>query len=249
MRALYIRRRGRDNRRVAGPTSERSFGGTIRFQLRRRIGEGGMGVVWEALDKERLTNVALKTLRTLAPDALLRFKHEFRALQDVSHPNLVSLGELIEERGQWFFTMELVRGVELLRWVAAAPPAAGGFDEARLRAAFAQLAAALAALHGRGLVHRDIKPSNALVTEAGRVVLLDFGVVAEAAAYGDGVVVGSAAYRAPEQAMGGAVSPAADWYALRRRFARGADRAARRRRAFVPGGAGARGPCRSGCAV
>ena len=229
---------------MAQPDSERTFAGTERFVLRRKLGEGGMGVVWEAVDKERLTNVALKTLRTLAPDALMRFKREFRALQDVTHPNLVSLGELVEERGQWFFTMELVRGAPLLRWVrphdpfaegdvtstqsvaaattsaparapSAAPTAAGGFDEVRLRAAFAQLADALAALHARGLVHRDIKPSNVLVTEAGRVVLLDFGVVAEAArADEEGVVVGTAAYMAPEQARGAPASAAADWYAF-----------------------------------
>ncbi|HEX6839460.1 MAG TPA: AAA family ATPase, partial [Polyangia bacterium] len=221
---------------MAQPGTRQDFAGTTRFQLRRKIGEGGMGVVWEAVDKERLTNVALKTLRTLAPDALLRFKHEFRALQDVSHPNLVSLGELVEEGGQWFFTMELVRGVPLLKWVrphddfgaaevtttGPSPPRAGSpaptplgtFDEVRMRAAFAQLAEAVAALHARGLVHRDVKPSNVLVTEAGRVVLLDFGVVAEAAAHGDGVVVGTAAYMAPEQASGAPVSAAADWYAF-----------------------------------
>ncbi|MGZ3426998.1 MAG: serine/threonine-protein kinase, partial [Polyangia bacterium] len=185
---------------MAQAGSERIFDGTTRFQLRRRIGEGGMGVVWEALDKERLTTVALKTLRTLAPDTLLRFKHEFRALQDLSHPNLVSLGELIEEGGQWFFTMELVRGVGLMRWVR--PSEGLPYDEARLRTAFAQLADALASLHARGLVHRDLKPSNVLVTASGRVVLLDFGLVAEAA------------YRAPEQARGEAIGPAADWYAV-----------------------------------
>ena len=65
------------------------FAGTARFQLLRRIGAGGMGVVYEALDRERKTRVALKTLRTLSADALLRFKNEFRALQDLQHPNLV----------------------------------------------------------------------------------------------------------------------------------------------------------------
>ncbi|MDB4970453.1 MAG: Serine/threonine-protein kinase PknA [Myxococcales bacterium] len=233
---------------------EREFEGTSRFQLKRRIGAGGMGVVWEAQDKERLTPVALKTLRTLSPDALLRFKNEFRALQDLSHPNLVALGELIEEGGQWFFTMELVQGTSLLRWVrpydelaaseaevgateASAPslvsageastvpaipsrvPSApattvNSFDEPRLRGAFAQLAQGLEALHARGLVHRDVKPSNVLVTDAGRVVVLDFGVVAETASRTDGVVVGTAAYMAPEQAAGEPVGPAADWYAL-----------------------------------
>ena len=93
------------------------FSGNKRFQILRRVGVGGMGVVYEALDRERNLKVALKTLRNWSQDFFLRFKHEFRALQDIHHPNLVNLGELFEEQGQWFFTMELVDGVELLRWL------------------------------------------------------------------------------------------------------------------------------------
>src|SRR5215831_3884089 len=130
-----------------------------------------MGVVYEANDRERHARVALKTLRLLEATALLRLKTEFRALQDLAHPNLVSLGELIEESGQWFFTMELVDGVDFLRWVRPpsgsaasanegptqpAPLAVPGlrtvmgprFDEARLRQALRQLASGLSALHG-----------------------------------------------------------------------------------------------------
>lgn len=76
-----------------------------------------MGVVFEALDRERGKRVALKTIKDPQPGALLRFKNEFRALHDLRHPNLISIGELHEERGQWFFTMELVDGVDLLSWV------------------------------------------------------------------------------------------------------------------------------------
>jgi CheY-like chemotaxis protein len=76
-----------------------------------------MGVVYEVVDHERDVHVALKTLRSPNAEALLRFKQEFRSLQDLQHPNLVNLGELIEEQGQWFFTMELVQGVDLLSWV------------------------------------------------------------------------------------------------------------------------------------
>ncbi|MDB4966297.1 MAG: Serine/threonine-protein kinase PknA [Myxococcales bacterium] len=99
------------------PPAEEPFQGTERFAPLRRLGSGGMGVVYEALDRERGARVALKTLRTFTADALLRFKHEFRALQDIQHENLISLGELIEHEGQWFFTMELVDGVDFLRWV------------------------------------------------------------------------------------------------------------------------------------
>src|ERR1044071_7532317 len=90
---------------------------TRRFEVIRVLGTGGMGVVYEALDRERQCRVALKTLRTLNPEALLRFKREFRALQDIQHPNLVSLGELLEENGQIFFTMELVLGVDFIEYV------------------------------------------------------------------------------------------------------------------------------------
>jgi eukaryotic-like serine/threonine-protein kinase len=88
-----------------------------RFDVLRRLGEGGMGVVYEAYDRERRMRVALKTLRTLSAEGILRFKNEFRALQDLSHPNLCTLGELISLGGQWFFTMELVDGDDLLSWV------------------------------------------------------------------------------------------------------------------------------------
>jgi serine/threonine protein kinase len=88
-----------------------------RFQILRRIGSGGMGVVYEALDRDQGARVALKTLRTLEADAVLLFKNEFRALQDLQHPNLVTLGELISEGGEWFFTMELVEGVDFLSHV------------------------------------------------------------------------------------------------------------------------------------
>jgi serine/threonine protein kinase len=93
--------------------------GTGRFEVTSRLGEGGMGVVYAAIDRERGVRVAIKTLRTMNAEALLRFKNEFRALQDVEHENLISLGELIEDAGQWFFTMELIDGVNLLSYVRA----------------------------------------------------------------------------------------------------------------------------------
>jgi len=97
------------------------FVGTGRFEIVRVLGAGGMGVVYEALDREHDARVAVKTLRVRDPQALLRFKQEFRTVQDIAHPNLVSLGELIEEAGQWFFTMELVEGTDLLSYVALEP--------------------------------------------------------------------------------------------------------------------------------
>ena len=94
-----------------------AFRGTARFTVIRMIGAGGMGVVFEAQDHERGTRVALKTLRDASPDALLRFKEEFRSHANVYHEHLVRLGELFESDEQWFFTMELVHGVHFLSWI------------------------------------------------------------------------------------------------------------------------------------
>jgi eukaryotic-like serine/threonine-protein kinase len=107
--------------------SSEGFRGTKRFVVDGRLGAGGMGVVHRARDLERDEVVALKTMVYLDPDALLRFKKEFRSLADISHPNVVQLYELFSESDQWFFTMELVDGVDLLSWVQSSltmpPPA------------------------------------------------------------------------------------------------------------------------------
>jgi tetratricopeptide (TPR) repeat protein len=189
-----------------------------------------MGVVYEALDEERGETVALKTVPTPDAEAIYRTKQEFRALADLEHPNLVQLYDLVVEDGACFFTMELVRGEGLLphcsRFRAIDPAAATldgklgpRFDEGRLRDAFGQLARGLAALHAAGRIHRDVKPPNVLVTEAGRVVLLDFGLARSMDAPANdslgGGVVGTATYMSPEQARGDAeLTAATDTYAF-----------------------------------
>jgi len=194
-----------------------------------------MGEVFEAYDRERQEQVALKTIQSAGGRPLARFKREFRALHDLSHPNLVALGELFDDGSRPFFSMELISGTDFLTYVRGLEDVAEPrrdapatprevepipFDEVRLRAALRQLALGIAALHDAGMVHRDIKPSNVLVTREGRVVLLDFGLVAEttsataATLSSNADAVGTVAYMAPEQAISGNVGPAADWYSL-----------------------------------
>jgi hypothetical protein len=195
-------------------SSPQQLGAGGRFELLGKLGEGGMGAVYEALDRERGERLALKVVVGADATGLQRFKHEFRALQDLEHPNLVRLGELHEADGEWFITMELVPGTDLLSHVCESGQA---YDETRLRACFQQLAVGLRALHVAGKVHRDIKPSNVRVTPEGRVVILDFGLVIDRTAARmstEGNVVGTAAYMAPEQASGAPIEAAADWYAF-----------------------------------
>ncbi len=107
---------------MAEPATE--FLGTERFALRRRLGAGGMGVVHEAHDRRMDKIVALKTLTRAEAAHIYRFKREFRTLADVSHPNLVSLYELMSEGDHWFFTMELVKGVTFIQYVRPEIPRA-----------------------------------------------------------------------------------------------------------------------------
>jgi serine/threonine protein kinase len=214
--------------------------GANRFTLVRTLGAGGMGVVYEANDRERGLTVALKTLKKLSPQSLSLFKNEFRALADLHHPNLIQLYELISDDGQWFFTMEMIGGCDLLSFVRGSADTtlpdssatantlegeAAPFEQTRLRAAMHQLALGISALHATGKVHRDIKPSNIMVeerpsTDSGhtsadsfRVVLMDFGLITEADA-AQAQVVGTPLYMAPEQAAGQPAGTAADWYAV-----------------------------------
>jgi len=202
-----------------------------RFRDLRLLGEGGMGVVYEAYDVVRKTPVALKTIHEAHGDSVYRLKREFRALAGIEHPNLVRLYDLFADEHSCFFTMELVRGRELGTWILANATAIddnaatlNAFDalHAKLPAivhVVDGLCAGLETLHSAGWLHRDLKPSNVLVGDDGRVVILDFGLVADAHASMQhtlaGSVAGTVAYMAPEQARGETeLTTAVDRYAL-----------------------------------
>src|SRR5690606_13653795 len=111
---------------MAKQSLEVTFPGGDRFELLGELGRGGMGVVYRVRDRERGERLALKGLRRVGPRAILRLKHEFRAVADLQHPNLIRLHELFEHDGAWFFTMELVDGVDFLRWVRPSEPRRSG---------------------------------------------------------------------------------------------------------------------------
>lgn len=198
-----------------------------RFELRRYLGAGSFGVVYEAFDRKLGLKVAIKVLAHAEPERLFLFKQEFRAGADVTHRNLVALFELFCADGVWFFSMELIDGRPLLE-NAPEPSDERISTELLARAPtlrlFLQLACGLAALHKAGLLHRDLKPSNVLVDRSGRVVVVDFGLAkvlraGEVSGQGadcvpQGWVVGTPGYLAPEVMRGEPESRANDWFSF-----------------------------------
>jgi serine/threonine protein kinase len=235
-----------------------------RFEIRGKLGAGALGVVYRAFDRQRGTEVALKTLREVTGSDLYRFKREFRTLADIVHPNLVTLHELHTLAGDWLLTMELVEGVAFVDWVRPQepetydeePPTGPGRDPRdqfndrfgatgptgaaptptwlasarqriiaaelqlpRLESAIYQLVDTVHALHQAGKLHRDLKPSNVLVEASGRVVVLDFGLVADVNPASPEMThtasaVGTPAYMSPEQAADATLTPASDWFSV-----------------------------------
>ena len=192
------------------------FSGTERFTVLRRLGAGGMGVVYEVQDLARAEVVALKTLRHATPAGVYRLKQEFRSLAGVAHPNVVCLYELVVEDARCFFTMELVKGVNFVEYVRGGPRTSLSIE--RLTSALRQLVDGVSALHRLGKLHRDIKPSNVLVTPEGRVVILDFGLITELFPDNFGgaehIIGGTPAYVSPEESSGMPPSEAGDWYGV-----------------------------------
>jgi hypothetical protein len=169
--------------------------------------------VYLARDLATHEEVALKTIAVGRAELIYRLKHEFRALADLRHRNLIRFYELFADKDSVFFTMEYVPGTNFLSHVRPG----GALDERRLRAALAQLVRGLSALHASGKLHRDVKPSNVRVTPDDRVVLLDFGLAREleTPALGNSIeLAGTPEYMSPEQALGDTVSAASDWYSV-----------------------------------
>jgi eukaryotic-like serine/threonine-protein kinase len=182
--------------------------GLGRYELVRTIGSGGMGIVYEAHDPVRRERVALKMLKAQGASELYWLKQEFRSSAELSHPNLVALFELSVAQEHAFFTMELVVGTDVVSFLRKR----ARHDLRSFREVLVQLCDGISAIHAAGKLHRDLKPSNVLVTGAGRVVLLDFGLVQDLLQE-DAAVGGTPAYMAPEQARGRACQ-ASDWFSF-----------------------------------
>ncbi|MFJ3789108.1 protein kinase [Kitasatospora sp. NPDC090091] len=191
-----------------------------RYELVERLGQGGFGVVWRAFDTRMQRQVAVKVIGHHGEDqqkAALRFVREACAAGNLSHPHIVTVHDLGEGelagRQVTFLVMELLIGHTLTAVLRAGLP-----DPVRSLTWGRQICDALAAAHDAGMVHRDIKPDNIMVTEAGVVKVLDFGIAQLDTGAGGltttGTVIGSPAYMAPERWTGGRVDGRADLYAF-----------------------------------
>ncbi|MFZ0633091.1 MAG: tetratricopeptide repeat protein [Acidobacteriaceae bacterium] len=187
-----------------------------RYEVLTVLGTGGMGSVYKAQDRELERLVALKVIRPeLARNAAIvdRFKQEIRLSHKVTHRNVVRMYDLSEDAGMRFVTMELVAGRDLrsiLEDRGKMPP-----DEAVQ--VLQQICMALEAAHSAGILHRDLKPQNVMVEDAGRVVVMDFGLARTIEGDGmtqSGALLGTMEYMSPEQALGKELDQRSDIFAL-----------------------------------
>jgi serine/threonine-protein kinase len=174
-----------------------------RYTVVSRIGRGGMGTVYRARDEALEREVALKTLNAEAVrggEARRRFEVEAKAAARLSHPNIVTVYELGEERGVPFIAMEMLRGVDLEAALRTPPPL--GTPEKLL--VLVQLCRGLAYAHAGGIVHRDVKPSNVRLLEDGTAKIMDFGIAKLGGTHltRTGMMVGTVHYMSPEQVRG-----------------------------------------------
>jgi serine/threonine protein kinase len=199
------------------------------FEIIDQVGAGGMGEVYRATDTTLGRTVAIKTLpESFAedPDRLARFEREARLLASLNHAHIAAVHSLGEHEGTRYIVMELVEGQSLEETLkTGALPVEQALDLGL------QIASALEAAHGNGVVHRDLKPANVMVTPDGVVKVLDFGLAkafsgdpnAAAPAHSpalsvamtqQGLILGTAGYMSPEQASGQATDQRTDIWAF-----------------------------------
>ena len=194
------------------------------YRIKAAIGAGGMGEVYRATDTKLGRDVALKVLpagMASDPERLARFQREARAVAALNNPNIVTVYSVEQADGIHFLTMELVEGQALDQQICV-----GGLPMDRIMAISNALSEALATAHDKGIVHRDLKPANVMVSDDGRVKVLDFGLAKDVRTDSStdvtrtsgqtnaGVVMGTPAYMSPEQVAGRAVDHRTDIFSF-----------------------------------
>ena len=196
--------------------TEASGGIEQRYEILRELGRGGMGVVFQARDKLLDRDVVLKQLSRSVVDAeeeaRERFLREARAASRLSHPNIVSVYDVIEDRDDLFIAMEYVDGISLRQYLKEHPLPPFKF----VLAIAAQVADALQSAHDKGVIHRDVKPDNIMITKKGKAKITDFGIayMSESTMTLSGSVMGTLKYMSPEQVTGQKATAATDIYSF-----------------------------------
>ena len=185
-----------------------------KYRILDKIGRGGMGVVYRGIDETLDREVAIKAIspELVEDDLVRRFRAEAVTLAKVNHPNIASVYELFRDDDRLLMVMELVRGQTFEQLITEA----GALPVERSTALVGQILDALGHAHRAGIVHRDLKPANLMLTDAGVVKVMDFGIARVSGTErmtSDGLMVGTPAYMAPEQVRGDEVDGRTDLYA------------------------------------
>ena len=187
-----------------------------RYEILALLGEGGMGAVYKAKDREVERVVALKLIRpemASNPAILARFKQELMTAHQVTHKNVIRIYDLAEADGVKFITMEYVEGSDLRQLLKEH----GKFSPDEAVDMIRHVCMALDAAHSVGIIHRDLKPQNIMQDKAGRILVMDFGLARSVQSEGmtqTGALLGTIEYMSPEQAMGKTLDQRSDLFAV-----------------------------------
>jgi eukaryotic-like serine/threonine-protein kinase len=186
-----------------------------RYEITQLLGQGGMGAVYKARDREVDRFVALKVIKpqlAVDPEILARFKQELILARQVTHKNVIRIFDLGEADGIKFITMEFIDGQDLKSLITEK----GKLTNEEIVQVMEQVCFALDAAHGEGVVHRDLKPPNIMIDKSGRVAVMDFGIARSTEAVGGmtqtGALLGTPEYMSPEQVMGEHVDARSDLF-------------------------------------